>query len=552
MARSITSRKVQNFLRQNLLPGQIVEAPMMFFHAPKGENHIKALTDLSPDESPFVQNLVFSPDSMYVTRPGVEGVGSNVSDPICGVVVFSSRTGSDYIIRVTGTGVDYWGGTAWYSLVGPTLSIAQDTTVEFTVWNDKLLFTDGSTGLYSINLGDGTYSAIPGAAVGKHITTFGGRVIVSYVVKDADPSLNGTFTTRIEWCAKNNNEDWLGLGSGYEDLLSSPGGTVDVQHGVIPVTDVEAFIIRASSIWVMNITGFVDTPFQFTYRFDQGTDAPGSIVRTPSPRGQTSMRLFAQIIMLSTDDVVVVRPEGITPIGFPIRDQLLGSTLNTRKAIAGFEPRNREYWIHVPPLANNNTTSVVWKYRLDDGVWYHSLYPFKLERMAFKDILYAATFDELTGTIDSLAGSFDDLGIGARTPGPVLVCSNQNRVLREKEGVIEDVDSFGSPVGIPIEIQTGMILPASPLEDLTVIMLELLYEADQIITAIFEYSTNGGQTWQTYGQVDLPVTSGPTVQPYRYTINRHKIQIRMRSDDGSTLRLHSLFIKVVKGSAINQ
>lgn len=550
MARPTTIRKVRNFLRRKLESGQAAEASVAFFSNPQGETRVKALHKLTPDESPFVQNLVFSLDSTYVTKPGTELVGGAAATAICGVIVFSSRTSSDYIVRVTTTGVEYWGGTSWVALTGPALALAQDTKVEFTVWDDKLLFTDSSTNLYSINFGDGNYTAIPGAAVGRHITTFGGRVIVSYVIKD--PDTPGTFVTRIRWCAKNNNTDWTGLGSGYEDLLSSPGGTVDVQQGVIPVTDVEAFVIRSSSVWVMNITGYVDAPFNFTYRFDQGTDAPGSIVRTPSPRGESAGSLFAQIIMLSQDDVVVVRPEGITPIGIPIKDQLLGTTLNTRKAIAGFEPRNREYWIHVPPLANDNTTSVVWKYRIDEGVWYHSLYPFKMERMAFKDVLFAQTFDELVGTFDTLVGFFDDLGLQTRQPAAILVSSNQPRVIRERPGVVGDVNALGTSQGITIELQTGMILPSNPLEDLVILMLEVLYEASQSITAIFEFSVDGGTTWETYGQLTLTATSGPTLVAYRNTITRKKLQMRMRSDDGSTLRLHAIYIKQVQGSPINQ
>lgn len=550
MARPTTIRKVQNFLRQKLLPGQIADEPVAFFSKPRGETRIKALHEISPDESPFVQNLVFSLDSMYVTKPGTEYVGGAAASAICGTIVFSSRTSSDYIVRVTTTGVEYWGGTAWVALTGPALSLAQDTRVEFTVWNDKLLFTDVSANLYSINFADGNYSAISGAAVGRHITTFGGRVIVSYVVED--PAEPGTFVTRIRWCVKNNNTNWTGVGSGYEDLLSSPGGTVDIQQGVIPVTDVEAFVVRSSSIWVMNITGYVDTPFNFTHRFDQGTDAPGSIVRTPSPKGQASGSLFAQLIMLSQDDVVVVRPEGVTPIGFPIKSQLLGTTLNTRKAIAGFEPRNREYWIHVPPLANNNTTSVVWKYRIDDNVWYHGLYPFKMERMAFKDILFAQTYNELTGTMDALIGFMDDLGLQTRQPAAVLVSSSQPRVIRERPGVVGDVDSLGGSQGIKIELQTGMILPSNPREDLVILMLEILYEASQSIVAIFEFSVDKGATWEAYGQLTLTATTGPTLTAYRNTLTRKKMQLRMRSDDGSTLELHAFYIKQVKGSPINQ
>lgn len=553
MARPITLRRMPpNLLRQKLLPGQAVEESMPFFTAPEGEDYVTPLSALGLNRSPFVQNLRLDLNGLYRTRHGTEVVSSVAASQICGLAVFSSIWGNDYIVRVTTTGVDIWSGTSWTALTGPALAISPYTIVEFSVWGSTLMFTDGATGLYSIAIASGAYTQIVGATVGKHLTTFGGRAVVSYVTQDADTSLPGTFPTRIEWSVKNNNEDWIGLGSGYEDLLSAPGGTVDIQHGVIPVTDVEAFVIRSSSIWIMNTTGLFDTPYQFTYRFDQGTDSPHSIVRVPAGINTSPGSLYAQVIMLGTDDVVIVKPEGIYPIDFPIRDQLLNNLLNTKAAIAGLEPRMREYWLHVPPLTDDNDDSIVWKYSIDKQKWTHALYPFKITRMAFKDILASQTFDELTGTFDSLVGPFDSLGQGARQPGAIFAITNDDYVVREREGVTGDVTGQGVPTGIAIEIRTGEILPASPLEDLTLIMVQLLYEATQAVVIDFEYSSDGGTSWTTYGQLTLAATAGPEIVPYRYTLFKRKMQLRAKSSDGSTLKFHGLFVKTVRGAAINQ
>lgn len=552
MARTITFRRKRNFMRMELMPGQMADPPMEFFTQPEGEDRITEINRLGTQRSPFVRNLVFSADSMYVTRNGTEVTGTAASSTICGLAIYSPRTGSDYIVRVTTTGVDYWAGSSWIALSGPVLAVSPYTIVEFTVWDNNLVFSDASTGIYTISISSGTYALISGSPAVKHLTTFGGRVIGSYVTVDADPTLTGTHPTRIEWCVKNDNTNWLGLGSGYEDLLSAPGGVVDIQHGVVPVTDSEAFVLRSSSIWIMRTTGYFETPFNFTYRFDQGTDSPSSIIRVPSERGGDSTSPYAQLIMLGLDDVLMVHPEKIVPIGLPIRDELLNSTLNARTAIAGFEPRMREYWLHVPPLTDDNTESVVWRYRIDEKRWYHTLYPFKITRMAFRDLLFATTYDQLTGTIEDLAGPYDNLGLGSRQPGAVFAVSGTNIVVRERLGLTGDVTSAGAATGIPIQIRTGEILPSSVRDNLTLVMLELLYESSRVMTVTFEYSEDGGTTWTSYGTLSLAITTTPTIVPYRFTKSIRKVQLRVTATDAGGLQFHGLYVKTVKGSPINQ
>lgn len=549
MARSITTRQVPSFIQQGKpVPGASPEVPIMtFFDQPQGEDRVIPVSRMGPNLSPFVENLRFLTDNRYSTRSGTSMIGTGAATAVCGIAVFSFTDGNDYIIRVTTTGVDFWTGSVWQALMGPTLAIYSWTFVEFTVWNNQLVFTDRFSGLYSINITAGSYSLISGSPIGRHLTTFNSRIIVSNIVSPI------AIPTRIQWSVKDDDTDYVGLGSGFEDLLSAPGGTVDIQRGVIPISDTDAFVVRSNSLWIMSTTGYFDAPFSFVQRFDQGTDAPQTIIRVPGEKvaGQTIRTLYSQIIMLGTDDVVMMKPEGVFPLGSPIRDQLLGASLNVRRAIAGFEPRMREYRLYVPPLSDDNTESTVWRYQIDNHFWTHDTFPFQLRRMAFKDILSYTSYDDLVGTYDQQTGPFDEWGLLNRDPNGIFAIEPSNGVVRETLSNLTDVDGIGHTLGIPIEIRTGLVQPAGPLFRSQILMCELEYEATQSVPVEIDYSEDGGITWLLYKNATVPATTLPTIFPFRYTIERGTIMLRVTSTNAGGLKFHALHVTAVRGSSIN-
>lgn len=556
MARPITIRQVKNFLNQKLLPGQQVEDPIGFFTKPEGEDRASPLIALGANRSPFVQNLRLSDAGLYEVRDGTYPTNSTGDSEICGLAIYSAKDGNDYLVRMTRTKIHVYDGLAWTEITGAGFALAAGTVVQFTVWGDNLLATDATGDIYSISVVSSTYAVIAGAGVGYFITTFGSRVVSSNIVKSAWDA--AAHPTRVEWTVKDDSTDWTGLGAGYDDMVSAPGGVVDIQRGIIPMTDTEALIFRASSIWVMNTTGFFDAPFALTYRFGEGTDSPYSIVKVPEGRNEPNYGTnVSQVIMLGTDDVMLVKTSAATPIGTQIRNQLFRYDLDTPNAIAGFETRRREYWLHVPPIQSDGT-SIVWKYKIDDKIWYHDLYPFRMTRMAFKGLLFANSMDTLVGTMDDLTGTFNQLGGSSnyRVPGGAFAIGDIFKVVRSIAGVVNDTDGTGNDnLGIPIELQTGLILPVDALSNLTLVRVDLNYEASREVTVLFEYSVDGGNNWLSYGTLVLADTTltGPISVPYRYTFSAlNRVQLRVRGTDAGGLKLNTFFVQLVKGSMINQ
>jgi hypothetical protein len=259
--------------------------------------------------------------------------------------------------------------------------------------------------------------------------------------------------------------------------------------------------------------------------------------------------------MLGTDDVLMVRPEGVEGLGWPIRDVLFDTSYDTSRARAGFDPRLRRYRLYVPPV-NPGDESIVWDYYVDRQRWFHVKYPFLIRNFVFKDISYTSlSMNELSGTFDSLTGTMDDLSTqSAREPTTFMAVGGAaDRVVYETDGLLNDVNnSTGAPtIEIPIELRTGEIFPSTELDTLEVIKFQLLYEAILPTIVDIEYSEDGGTTWTGYGQITLPVTTAPTTAVFRKTLYRNRMQFRVTSDSATGLKLYGLYVKTVRGSSIN-
>jgi hypothetical protein len=529
-------------------PGSSADPAQGFFDQPQGEDYNQPLTRMGANLSPFVQNLRFLLSGKYGVRWGTINMGVAAGSAVCGLSLFSFTDGNDYLIRVTTTGVDLWGGSSWNPLVGPALNLNSWIYVEFTVWGNLLLFTDRVTGLYAINILSASYSAVSGSPVGKHLTTFDSRAIVSNIVYDA---YGGPFPTRIEWSVKNDYTDYVGYGSGYEDLLSAPGGTVDIQQAIIPVTDTQAFVLRSRSMWLMETTGYFDAPFNFSQHFGEGTNSPQTVVRVPSEKVQGTMyrTLYAQVMLLGSDDVLLMKPEGVFPLGSPVREHLLTDSTDPRNAIAAFDYRMREYHLYIPSVPDE-TQSNIWRYQIDNQRWVHDLYPFKINRMAFKDFLIATSYDQLTGTFDQLTGAFDALGVVGPEPSAFFATSGFH-VMRSYAAQTSDTDDTGATVGIPVEIWTGAIQNTGPQYREGIIMVEMEYETSRTVTIEIDYSLDGGTTWSPYGSWTLAATTRPTIVALREYLEETQIMLRLKSTDGGGFKLHAIFPTGIEGSSIN-
>ena len=526
MARSITLR--------NLNPIQVDPAadpqPIPLWNSARGVDLETSLSRLGPDGTPFAKNFRLTVDGRLRVRGGLAAVGSVAAAPITGIVVASTNTGLDYHVRVLTNGVQILTGTNWGSCSGPAFTMAEYDYVEFASWNGKLMFNVPGSGLYELNLSTQAYTHISTAPIGRHMTVFGGRVIISNIAGAP---------TRVQWSTKNSNTDWTGIGSGSDDMLSAPGGVVDIQHGVFPLSDSEAVLVRSSSIWILTLTGNPDAPFAFNYRFNEGTDSPASIVRLTNQR----------IAMIGREDIVIISVSGIESIGLPIRKEVLGTAYSPVYAVGAFDSKSMEYRLHVPPTAAS-TSSDVWRYKFTTQTWHKDTWPCVVRRLASGNAQIHVSTNQLTGKTNELVGPTNLLGVLGRQGG-LLVAQSGGYVCRETDTGTTDLTTAGGTQVVPAEIWSGLIQPKGSLHRLHMLSVQIEYVADRTIDLTLEVSTDGGTTWEGYGSVSLLTSIVPTVGIFRRSIEKRQMMLRLVAADAVGLELIAVNPFVLPGAPIH-
>lgn len=473
--------------------------------------------------SPNIVNYRPDNDDWLALRPGTVPLGdvADGNEEIIHVAIFTTSLGTEYVLRWRLTGIDYYSGGEWIALSGPALSLGIYNIISATSWNDKLDFTDGATGVYEINFETFSYALIPDAPICRHITTFLGRLVASYIVEGGE-----VFPSRIQWSEKNDNTDWTSQGSGFEDLLNTPGGIVDTQLGVYPVSDVQAVIVRSGSFWTMESTGYVDTPFNFTSRFSK--------LRVDSQRGVCTAP--GGIFVICRDDIYFVAA-GAEPvsIGLMVRDGTHASTGALQRAQLEWDTWNKCLAVYVP-LRSGSGSTVYRYYPTVQGKavqgWFRDVYPYTIRAMASTIYRQTLSIGELEGSIEDLEGPISELGVQipqqkmfyAIAYGAVME-EDEDAVLDGAYPVVPGVSA--TPQGFSFIIDTPELIPAWPLQNTTVVQLKFEYETTGAANLTVTESTNNGTSFSSYSSVITDTGKGTLVTVISRTIDRPRVMFRI-------------------------
>lgn len=500
-----------------------------FWSPPGGLSLTPRLARIPNTHSADISNLMLD-DRVLRSRLGTSAFGP-ASTNVMAIVGFSNPAQVGTLLRYTTTGLDYWNGLSWVSVDANVFSGGLNSYFEFTNWGDEILATNGVNKVYRYNPSTGQKGFIDQSFVGRHIATFGGRVILTSV-------FDGSFKAyRIRWSVKNDNLDWTGDGSGFEDLFSAPGGRVDEAHGCFPITDDTALIIRENSIWQMSTTGNVLAPFRFSRVISQlGTLCPRSIAEVPGGYA-----------MVSKDNVVIVGLGQVQPIGDPIREALISSITDFNAVVGRYDQKRNEYRLAVG--------SRVWRFSFRDKGWTRDDYPVQVRD--FTQVLITKTgikIDDLQGKIDDLQGKIDDLVTSLSIDGLMFVGhvgGSATVIAQEDSDATQDVDSTGASVDSAIVVATGLIQAGSVRDKSSVIEIQLEYESGAAQTLLFEYSVDGGANWTSYSTKAIAATTGPSILSVRKVIKGHNIQLRLKSTTLGKLRVLSFTPRIVQDARVS-
>lgn len=513
-----------------------------FWLQPQGIDYQNRLSRIDPNSTPFSSNFRLDRGKLR-QRPGTSqlgSVGSAVS--VLQAQDFVLSSGTRYTIRFRTTDVQYFDATSqtWVSFSGPTLSGTLSNSFSTTSWDDKCVFTNGVDGLFELDFTTRAYTKIAGGYAGKHVTTFDGRIVICAVM---DGGYKGY---RIRWSAKYSDTDYTGIGSGYEDLLSTPGGVVDEALGVYPITDETALLVRGNSIWLMVVTGNASAPFRFSRIQD----------KIPCKSRRTIVSVPGGVVFMGEEDVYFVTPTGITTIGDRIRNRLINAMLSSEYAWADYDSRRAEYVVAVREGSAAINLNVAYRYSFFDKGWSREEYPFETRSLSFSRYTHGTiTIDQLTGTIDQLTGTIDDLGVTSRDSGMLFVvhgAGGQDYVLREDSTTYKDYDASGTvQTDTTAEIRTGLLSVGDLLGETELSEIQLEYEASSPCTLNFDYSVDGGNSWSSYSSVAIQATTRPTLLSCTKVLTGYGLQVRIVPQQLAGVIILGLYLKLMKGGQVH-
>jgi len=491
----------------------------------------KPSTQLVPGEAWTVKNMYWR-DGQYKTRPGVSAIGGVLTNPVCGVIIFTSSSTGDQFVVAQPAGFSYYDGSAWTALTGTALTATVDTLYSFTQWGSSLIYANGVDAIGAVDMTGLSFAVLTGAPVARTVFNFGRRIIGCDV---------GSNPERVQWCVSGNNADWSGLGSGYEDLRAAPGGVVDDALIGIPITDDSALLIKRRSIWIMTRTGFFDTPFAFSRRYQTlGTESPNTFKLTP-----------IGVIGLFLDNVYVFTDaEPPRAIGTAVRNEILRGA-NLSNAVGIYDRFLNEYRLFVPK-ATRDGTSAVWRYSISDARWTFDEFPFDVVDLTAEYYTIDPTIDGTEDVVDSLDIPVDAMeGVGNTSGLLIAQYGSTGKVVGQLlDGNTDDITqgSVTQSAAIETDITLGEITPGTSLRRANIIEAQIEHFNSAEVTLDVNYSEDFGTNWSVYDQWLTGPDGVPTISRFTKYVEAKRLLIQITSADAAGLALNSIVLRLNVGS----
>lgn len=485
----------------------------------KGHDKTSALSRLPEGYARLVRDVTLR-DNQYVSRDGTAALSTAAAAAIVHAQEIILSTGGSFPVRFTTAGVEVFQG-GWTPATGAAWTTTDLRNFSMTGWNDSIVFADDTNGIFEMTFtGAFPITRLIFLAGVKHLATFAGRIIAS-------------LDNRIQWTIKNNQTDWAGIGSGYEDLKSAPGGSPDGQTAVVPLSDDTALMIRTRSVWLMRTTGDFDAPFAFTLLTrGKGCIWPRTVAATTG--GAIWVGEDATIWMYDQN--------GINNIAQPIYKTLQVAQSVMRKTTAAYDPRYDEYRLAIPGLP-------VQRFNLSAQMWTEDTYQFPIRSLSYATYAQPLTVDQLVGTVDALGAiAVDDLGVGQKASKMMFAMADPQRYVVLEAGMLAgDINSAGAAANKTLEIQSGYARLADPLHRTETLQIITEYECLSNCTLDYFYSDDGGVTWIALTSVPIVVTSKAKQLTLDYSLDREDIQFKVSSANSNAVKFIDFFVMARQG-----
>jgi hypothetical protein len=552
-------------------------ADAIYFNKPGGLDFSSYLFNVAKNMTPFMKNWRLDRGTL-VQRPGTTAVGPGGVEEVIGLQGFVDSAGLAFIVRVTLDKIQVYDPTTdtWDDSFGPALGASSGDRAYFTGWADHMIVQISSGGIYDfdpVTMAHGLLASAAGVyTTAGRITTFAGRIIVC----QAD------FPYKMVWCTKDNDNDWIGIGSGFEDFFNTPGGSVDDLLAVVPVTDDQAIVVRSNSVWLMVTTGDANVPFKFSKLYsDISCRAPSGITAVPGAA-----------IIPGLDDIYIVNAQEIKAIGGNIRPRYIGSLFHASEIQGIFDEKRGEFVMAVSE-ADVPYRNVVYRFSLVDQGWSRDEYQTPITFLSYSRSITIVSLEikDLVGTIGALRNPISFLGSIASDTGILMCGQSLGQGLPGLSGEIIDligtIGDLEGPIGssegswfviredpttftdynkgfdlinkvdTPTELWTGIILgnnkPPTLLgrEKVTDAQLEYLLSSVSLEVDV-DWSPDGGLSWQQFSRGNIASTLGvPSVLRFAHTFEAAQPIIRLTTPKLAGMRTSGFHVFVTDGAMEN-
>lgn len=516
---------------------QVLPVPLL--QPAKGLNYETNPARLPPEYASDGTNMIVR-NGAFEPAPGFgeqldEGIA--VDEPMH-AVDFVLSTGERYMIRlgIQSLFVLNYQSQIWQQgLVSFSGTLSDRFT--FTAWGDKIVISNGVDPVIMYDPVTNVVTTLVNAPRARHYTTWAGRLIATWTIE-----AGVEYPSRTRWSARNLENTWdpgVDPGAGYEDLMSTPGGNLDSATGVFPLSDVQALLVRSTSIWLMQQTGIAEAPFRFSQMFSEiGTTARHTI--RPYVGG---------IVFLGRDDVYQVGMQGVQRLGGPIRKRIFEPLYNPEAAYAVADWAQQEYLIAVRegPGTDLNT---LWRYSFSEQAWSRQSFVDLVRALSFTQYASHNSIDDLAGTIASLGGLINDLGGGA-LKHTTLYTFRDWGVSREdgiSYSLTDQVRSYS------LKLQTGVIRAASTIEKTW--LHSILLEVERVTETYYSHSitvswsSDRGKTWSAGFVVGDSSNKKRSWLSVLVGEEREDFILRIEGDSGYPFKLLGIVAQLQRGARI--
>lgn len=442
------------------------------------------------------------------------------------------RFGGDVnLVRFTPSSIYEHDGSAWNALaagVGGSLTGGSSDRFRVATINDRMFFTNnGADVIQEIDLVASEFLALGNAPRYRYLMGFNNRIV------GANLAGAGGSTIQIGWSGNLNFDEWdsgVDSSAGSVVLIDTSADLSDNITGLFGFTDY-ALMLRERSVWQIAKQPVSSDPFTFSSLFPNiGCDSPYSAVAIEQGIAWFDIRK-------GTVYIYKVGDTAPTPIGRPIEKTLLSEILATDGIIFGsYNTLNDEYSLCVP---DGNTDFVrIWTFNFRAKAWFYD----EIENLTcLANVDYASqvlSIDQLTGFINDLTGTIDELGVSIDTASRFYGFSDGTITI---ENNLSDLDN-----GTEFTTEIVSKLWRAPAKKFYVQKFFLEYVPRLEGSFTISYSKDGGNTWTDYRTVtwDDTVAGDRKQVVCSKNINCSLFQWKLTSTDG-LFELISYEIKVL-------